>query len=188
MEVAARRLDAAQQEKEEEDDLFRDTPLRYMGYANEVGESFRSLVSPGLVKASYVVAFGYVFMDVVDKSIKSYRKETATNQSNPMKSTSKEAVDCLVWQTLASVLVPGFTINRICKLSSVLMTRSNVPALMRANKVLTTGIGLASIPFIIHPIDHLIHWIMDASLRPALGIEPFLTKNKPETTKEIKNK
>ena len=26
-------------------DIYRDTPLRYAGYANEVGEAFRALVS-----------------------------------------------------------------------------------------------------------------------------------------------
>ena len=28
-------------------DIYRDTPLRYAGYANEVGEAFRALVSVG---------------------------------------------------------------------------------------------------------------------------------------------
>ena len=41
-------------------DIWRDTPLRYMGYANEVGEAFRPLF-PKLVRPSYGVAFAYVF-------------------------------------------------------------------------------------------------------------------------------
>ena len=31
-------------EKAPEVDIYRDTPLRYAGYANEVGEAFRALV------------------------------------------------------------------------------------------------------------------------------------------------
>ena len=37
-------------------DLFRDTPLRYMGYANEVGESFTAFLPVWGVPASYGVA------------------------------------------------------------------------------------------------------------------------------------
>ena len=58
------------------------------------------------------------------------------------------------------------------------MNKSNIASLVRASKVLTTGVGLASIPFIIHPIDHLCHVAMDKTLRPALGIEPYYKKEK----------
>lgn len=159
-------------------DLFRDTPLRYMGYANEVGESFRSLVSVSVVRASYVVAFGYVFADCIDKSIKTYKIEETKPIEQKIESstvkTVKVATDCLLWQTFASVLVPGFTINRLCKLSSILMNKSAVPFLIKSNKFLTTAIGLCSIPFIIHPIDHLCHLAMDQTVRPMLKIEPHI--------------
>ena len=139
------------------------------------------MISPTAVRATYGVAFGYVFMDVIDKAIKTYKIEStsgAQQTESPVAKTTKVAVDCLLWQTFASVLVPGFTINRICKLSSFLMTKSNIQPLVRANKILTTGIGLASIPFIIHPIDHLCHVAMDKSVRPALGIPPHLKEEK----------
>lgn len=47
-------------------DLYRDTPIRYLGYANELGESFRPLY-PKLVAPSYAISFGYVALDTVDK-------------------------------------------------------------------------------------------------------------------------
>ena len=50
-------------------DIWRDTPLRLLGYANEVGESFR-YVFPRLVVPSYAVAFGYVLADTQDKARK----------------------------------------------------------------------------------------------------------------------
>ena len=52
--------------EKQEVDLYRDTPVRYLGYANELGESFR-YVTPWLVKPSYAVAFAYVFADTYDK-------------------------------------------------------------------------------------------------------------------------
>ncbi len=53
-------------------DLWRETPLRYLGYANELGESFRSIV-PRFVKPSYGLAFGYVLCDTVDKVYKVHK-------------------------------------------------------------------------------------------------------------------
>ena len=52
-------------------DIFRDTPVRLIGYANEVGESFR-YIAPGFVRASYGIAFAYCIADSYDKSAKMY--------------------------------------------------------------------------------------------------------------------
>lgn len=65
-------------------DIYRDTLVRYLGefsklfewnfllkiceklgYSNEVGEAFRSLVKKQVVHASYAVAIGYVLCDTV---------------------------------------------------------------------------------------------------------------------------
>merc|ERR1712038_1666822 len=84
-------------------DIYRDTPLRYLGYANEVGEAFGALMHVRWVRATYVVA------DTYDKGVKQSKE--------PGADTSKVAIaamDTLLWQALASVIVPGFTINRIC--------------------------------------------------------------------------
>ena len=45
----------------------------HLGYANEVGEAFRALISVNAVRASYGVAFTYVFADTYDKAMKMYR-------------------------------------------------------------------------------------------------------------------
>ena len=45
--------------------------MRYMGYANELGESFRPIY-PKMVAPSYMVSFGYVFGDTYDKATKAY--------------------------------------------------------------------------------------------------------------------
>ena len=77
-------------------DIYRDTPVRLLGYANEVGEAFRALVGGGRalglkgkgshptnpilaspaqvsvqwVRASYGVASAYVLADTYDKADK----------------------------------------------------------------------------------------------------------------------
>ena len=45
-------------------DLFKHTLLRYFGYANELGESFRPLIHHRWVAASYGVAGTYVLAGI----------------------------------------------------------------------------------------------------------------------------
>jgi hypothetical protein len=53
-------------------DVFKDSLARYLGYANEVGESFRPVISTLAVRATYAVAGVYVVADAVDKGIKEH--------------------------------------------------------------------------------------------------------------------
>ena len=48
-------------------DLFRDTPVRFLGYANEVGEAFRPLINVNLVRATYGIAITYALADSWNK-------------------------------------------------------------------------------------------------------------------------
>ena len=73
-------------------DLYRDTNVRYLGYANEVGESFR-FIFPTFVPGSYVIAFGYVFADTADKFFKGYNE----NGQQISKNLTIKTLDCLIW-------------------------------------------------------------------------------------------
>jgi len=61
-------------EKKIKVDIFRDTPLRYLGYANELGESFH-FIMPKFLVPSYILAFGYVFADTFSKGRIQYIKD-----------------------------------------------------------------------------------------------------------------
>lgn len=75
---------------------------------------------------------------------------------NPGKTTrvAVAVVDTFVWQALASVIIPGFTINRVCAASLYVLGRTTKWP-MPVRKWTTTAIGLSTIPFIIKPIDRL---------------------------------
>ena len=79
------------------------------------------------------------------------------------------AFDTLVWQALASVIIPGFTINRICAASLFAMGKTIPSVSLNARKWMTTGIGLGVIPFIVHPIDSMVHFGMDNTTRKWIG-------------------
>ncbi|KAL0275233.1 UNVERIFIED_CONTAM: hypothetical protein PYX00_003156 [Menopon gallinae] len=141
----------------------------FPGYANEVGEAFRSVAPKIFVHASYCLAFAYVFGDAGDKAIKAHRAEKATSNYSVAK-VAKVGFDALAWQSLASVIIPGFVINRICAFSYFALCR--LKARKDVAKWTTTAIGLSSIPFIIHPIDTGVDIAFDKTIRPLLGIPP----------------
>ncbi|XP_074410235.1 mitochondrial fission process protein 1 [Zonotrichia albicollis] len=148
---------------QEEPDLYRDTWVRYLGYANEVGESFRPLVPVPVVWASYGVATAYVTADAIDKG----RKAATAHPQDPTR-VGVAVVDTFVWQSLASVAIPGFTINRLCAASLALLgTLTRWPLPVR--RWTTTALGLAAIPLIITPIDRTVDFLMDSSLRKLYG-------------------
>ncbi|XP_013379647.1 mitochondrial fission process protein 1 [Lingula anatina] len=145
-------------------DLYRDTPVRYLGYANEVGEAFRSLVHVNLVRFSYVVASSYVIADAYNKGNIASEKKWKDPSTKRTKVTHA-VLDTLVWQGLASVAIPGFTINRICFVSNWILQRSLQKMPTPVRKWTVTGIGLAAIPFIIKPIDRTVDYLMNNSMR-----------------------
>lgn len=145
-----------------ERDIWRQSPLRFAGYANELGESFRPLVPHAWVHASYAVAIAYVLGDTYDKASAAGRQATARSES-PGPHVLTTALDVLSWQTIASVAVPGLIINRVVALSGALLRRAG-----RQPGVVPTLVGLASVPLIIKPIDHATDVVLDATIRPAI--------------------
>ena len=75
-------------------------------------------------------------------------------------SPSGAVVETLVWQGLASVVIPGYTINRVCALSHLLLVRQRMLRHQLGSPVLrrwtVTAVGLGCIPLIIQPIDRCV--------------------------------
>ena len=165
-----------------------------LGYANEVGEAFRALVNVKFVYASYGLASAYVLADTNDKASKAkkllgtytinlfiffllFKSHLFTlvsyyklgDSEGALSKVGVAAFDTLVWQALASVIIPGFTINRICAASLFAMGKTIPKVSLNARKWMTTGIGLGVIPFIVHPIDSLVHYGMDNTTRKWIG-------------------
>jgi len=149
----------AQPEKAEgESDIYRDSLLRYCGYANEVGEAFRPLVPVAVVYATYVIAITYILADTVDKG-----KKGADAFGGAIPGTLG-AVDTFCWQMLASVLFPSFIINRTVLLIVSAQEFNDLPQFLNAEWIATV-VGLAIIPAVIVPLDILAHFSMNQSYR-----------------------
>ncbi|KAJ1627722.1 mitochondrial 18 KDa protein-domain-containing protein [Pavlovales sp. CCMP2436] len=143
-------------------DIWRDSPLRLVGYSNEVGEAFRPLISRTAVHGSYALAFAYVIGDAADKASKAGQKAKAQGEP-PALQMLTTAADVISWQTIASVAVPGMIINRVVALAGFAFRRAGRPPGWGP-----TFIGLATVPLIVKPIDHATDLLLDMTLRPAI--------------------
>ena len=141
-------------------DIWRETNLRYLGYTNEVGESF-GVLFPKYVRPSYGVAFSYVAFDAADKTFAAIQ-----DKYSPME-VFRIGSDALLWQSLASVLIPGKVINIAANEAANALNDSSIAQSLppQVRKWAPTAIGLALIPLIIHPIDHLVDILMDSTIR-----------------------
>jgi len=129
---------------------------RSLAYASELGESIRPIVSPLIVKLLYGVSWGYVFLDT---GLKIYSIQDQGTGKMILYGT-----DTFIWHALASMLLPATTIHAIVKYSNKLIKKfKKAPLPMK--RFGPTIMGLASIPFIIHPIDHFTDWGMDNTIR-----------------------
>ncbi|GAB4814438.1 hypothetical protein N2152v2_001484 [Parachlorella kessleri] len=187
-------------EEKTEYDPLRDGPLRYLGYANELGEAFAAWLFQGGVPLSYAVAISYVLFDTWDKYNKTradaQQKLTARQDMPASVDKAKlisaialeRGVDTVVWQLIASVAAPGYTIHTIVAIVRELLGEGEkseqataaifhsaallgIPGdvfLENMNKSIPTAVGLLAIPFIVHPIDSGVHALLNATLRPAL--------------------
>jgi fission process protein 1 len=197
--------------------IFRDSALRYAGYANEIGESFRYQI-PRLVAPTYVIAFAYVCADAISTGHETWKNSTRnatttttttlqqqqqgarndtnsnsvsissngisksninSNSNTVWHDTIYATADTLLWQTLASVVMPGATINLVVKASRYAVHRyrsapllllllpgtAAVAVAVAAKKWLPTVIGIGSIPLIVQPIDRTVDYMLDNSTR-----------------------
>ena len=157
--------------EKEKIDFYRDTPIRYLGYANEIGEAFGP-VFKHLVKPSYAIAFTYVLADTQSKV--NDVPEHLKNQNS-----YSIGIDCLLWQSLASVLIPGKIIN-IASNTSYNFLNNNIKMKEICSPIIRkwapTTIGLCLIPFIIHPIDNFVDNIFDTYLRKIWFNKDYIKK------------
>lgn len=171
----------------EDVDIFRDSPLRYAGYLNEVGEAFRPLVPEFVVYLSYVAALSYVFADTASKG-----KAAAELQTGDFGCGQAAVFECLTFQMLASIIFPSFIINRWVALWGIITTDlfdtttfvsetlhiAPSATIVSLGEIaitpdsitgeIPTAAGLLLIPLIVSQIDSLTEKILDLVVRPAL--------------------
>ena len=141
-------------------DPYRETSLRYMGYANELGEAFTSYLPEWGLPASYCVAASYVMFDTIDKGQKAF---DAAEEEEKITDTLRISMETLTWQMLASVFWPGSIIRVIVNMAAHMSGDDH--------QYLPTLVGLAAIPLIVKPIDTTVDKLMETSISKVINDE-----------------
>ncbi|KAI5463515.1 mitochondrial 18 KDa protein-domain-containing protein [Mariannaea sp. PMI_226] len=159
---------------------------RYVAYTSDIGESFRPVAHPNLVRGAYGVSWMYLLGDVSFEGYKSYwRNQRVLNPHlqlteqqekytglpatpihdlkpgviSPLEDYRTVMVQRAVFQSLASMGLPAFTIHSIVKYSGRAMKNMK-------NKTIRTwgpiGLGLSVVPFLPamfdEPVEHAVEW------------------------------
>ena len=146
-------------------DPYRETSLRYMGYANELGEAFTTYLPDWGLPASYCVAASYVLFDTIDKGQKAF---DAAEEGEKFQDTLRISTETLTWQMLASVFWPGSIIRVIVNASATMISNNHLDDGLH---FLPTLIGLAAIPVIVKPIDTTVDKLVENSVSKVLNGE-----------------
>ena len=172
---------------------------RYVAYTSDIGESFRPVGHPYLVKLGYGVSWAYILTDCTYQAWKVKMKSEGRytpglkpwSEAPPASSTAAAAFKQLtplavdndwrlvflkngVFQALASMALPAFTIHSTVRYSSYFFKNTSIHALKTWGPV---GCGLAVVPLLPYifdkPVEHTIDWIFERG-------EDLFRKNKLE--------
>jgi fission process protein 1 len=174
---------------------------RYVAYTSDIGESFRPMAHPYLIRGAYGISWLYLIGDVSHEGYKAYIRnqkvlfpssedhvDGAPQGPTPPGSTTLAAavqdlpkpgkVDLIddyrtvavqraIFQSVASMGLPAFTIHSVVKYSGKALKNA-------ANKNIRTwapvGLGLAAVPALPfmfdEPVEHAVEWIFHKALGP----------------------
>ncbi len=138
-------------------DPYRETSIRYMGYANEVGEALEDYLPDWGIPASYCVAATYVIFDTLDKGQKAF---DAAPRNERLEESLKASTETFIWQLLASLFWPGGVIRLMVNVIDLVIPGDN--------EYISTALGILLIPVIVRPIDEFVDEIMEDSVSKVL--------------------
>jgi len=161
---------------------------RYVAYTSDIGESFRPIAHPWLVRGAYGISWAYLIGDVSNEGYKAYcrnqRLISPTPGKTPADATSAlvpaspddadapkmEYVPALedyrsvmaqraVFQSIASMGLPAFTIHSIVRYSGKFLKNAKNPTIRTWGPI---GLGLAAVPalpFLFDkPVEEAVEW------------------------------
>jgi len=157
---------------------------RYVAYTSDIGESFRPIAHPNMVRAAYGISWAYLVGDVSYEGYKAYQRNQQTLLGSVGKASSLADVPAAaehpsqpgkvapidhwgtvmaeraVFQSVASMGLPAFTIHSIVRYSGRALKNVKSPRLRTWGPI---GLGLAAVPalpFLFDkPVEHATEWI-----------------------------
>ncbi|QPG77190.1 hypothetical protein FOA43_004597 [Brettanomyces nanus] len=149
---------------------------RYVAYTSDIGESFRRVAHPNLVRLGYGISWSYVLGDVGYETWRARLRQKGSyypglrpwDPTPPANQDAASRYHGLDWkwvgvkralfQSVASMLLPSFTIHLVVKYSAGIFKGSKYPRLRAIGPV---GCGLAVVPLLPYAFDKPVEQAVD---------------------------
>ncbi|KAK3938243.1 mitochondrial 18 KDa protein-domain-containing protein [Diplogelasinospora grovesii] len=161
---------------------------RYVAYTSDIGESFRPVAHPWLVRGAYGVSWAYILGDVSYEGYKAYwhnqrilnpQLELTPHQAKligvtdearataakpgvvpPLEDYRTVMLQRAIFQSLASMGLPAFTIHSVVRYSGRAMKNVKNQRIRTWGPI---GLGLAVVPFLPRlfdePVENAVEWV-----------------------------
>lgn len=128
-----------------------------------MGESFRPIAHPYLIKSAYAISWAYLIGDVSHEGYKAYvrnEKVIAAGATVPGLEDWKTAVaQRALFQSVASMGLPAFTIHSIVRYSGRALKNAKNTTIRTWAPI---GLGLIAVPFLPYlfdkPVEEAVEW------------------------------
>ncbi|KAL0472485.1 mitochondrial 18 KDa protein domain-containing protein [Neurospora intermedia] len=178
---------------------------RYVAYTSDIGESFRPVAHPWLVRGAYGVSWAYILGDVSYEGYKAYwhnrrvldpnveltsrqkrilglidengTKKMEDDKPTPGKITPLEdyrtvMLQRLIFQSVASMGLPAFTIHSVVRYSGRAMKNVKNQTIRTWGPI---GLGLSVVPFLPtlfdKPVENAVEWVFHKAFETFGGKE-----------------
>ncbi|QUC20043.1 uncharacterized protein UV8b_04284 [Ustilaginoidea virens] len=189
---------------------------RYVAYTSDIGESFRPVAHPNVVRAAYGISWLYILGDVSHEGYRAYwhnqrvrnpnlrpsahQEESAATPAlhdsrprpgvvSPLEDWRTVMVQRGIFQSIASMGLPAFTIHSVVRYSGRALKKVKNPTLRTWGPI---GLGLSVVPFLPRmfdgPVESAVEWAFHKGFQafggadyvgdaPATGREDLLNKD-----------
>lgn len=163
---------------------------RYVAYTSDIGESFRPVAHPWLIKGAYGVSWAYLIGDVSYEGAKAYKHNQAIRNPTTEEEISAVAArpggkvvpaiedyravmaERAVFQSVASMGLPAFTIHSIVRYSGRAMKNVKNVKLRTWGPI---GLGLGFVPALPYifdePVEKATRWLFHTGFEMIGGPE-----------------
>lgn len=157
---------------------------RYVAYTSDIGESFRPVAHPNIIRAGYAISWGYIIGDVAYDTWKCKMKqdgvytpglkpwdpipthanlESIANYKESNLDWKLSGVKRLIFQSVASMGLPAFTIHTVVRYMGKYVQKSGMKGRFATLLPVVTGLAIVpALPYLFdEPVEHALDTAFD---------------------------
>lgn len=144
---------------EQEESMWRQRPLRYIGYVDEMGEVFAPYIGHKAVMGAYLISAFYGLLDLGTCAAK---VPPSPDRKRKMKET---VIDGMIFHAISTVLMPPMLLRLVRTGMKRLLKQPQIPARFKQFTFLPSLVALMLLPVVGKPIDNMMNNLLNWTYR-----------------------